>query len=103
VTLLPIAADGRKAGWEHLSDKRNPLGRVLLNAEEEYGKDNKAAARTDPEKSRGETPDEADDNAIKQTMGLQLLAPSAEANEPTTPRQGNRQRFFVTWHLIDVS
>jgi hypothetical protein len=29
---------------------------VLLNAEEEYGKDNKAAARTDPEKSRGETP-----------------------------------------------
>jgi hypothetical protein len=56
VTLLPIAADARKAGWEHLSDKRNTLSRVLLNAEEEYGKDNKAAARTDPEKSRGETP-----------------------------------------------
>ena len=43
---MPIAADGRKAGWEHLSDKRNTLSRVLLNAEEEYGKDNKAAAPT---------------------------------------------------------
>jgi hypothetical protein len=56
VTLLPIAADARKAAWEHLSDKGNTLGRVLLNAEEEYGKDDKAAARTDPEKPRGEAP-----------------------------------------------
>jgi hypothetical protein len=56
VTLPPIIADARKAGWENLSDKRNTLGRVLLNAEEEYGEDNKAAARTDPEKSRSEPP-----------------------------------------------
>jgi hypothetical protein len=38
------------------------LGCVLLNAKEEYGKDNKAAVRTDPEK---------DDNAIKQTIRVQ--------------------------------
>jgi hypothetical protein len=96
VTLLPIAADARKASWEHLSDKRNTLSRVLLNAEEEYGKDNKAAARTDPEKSRGETPDEADDNAIKQTM-----APSAYANE--RPNREIGTGFFATLHLIDGS
>jgi hypothetical protein len=69
-----------------LSDKRNTLGRVLLNAEEEYGKHNEAAARTDPEKSRGEAPDEADRDAIKQTIGVQLPAPSACALEPTAPQ-----------------
>jgi hypothetical protein len=71
VTLLPVTADARKAGREHLRDKRNTLGCVLLNAEEEYGKDHEAAARTDPEKSRREAPDEADDNAIKQTIRVQ--------------------------------
>jgi hypothetical protein len=59
---------------EHLRDKRNTLGCVLLHAEEEYGKHNKAAARTDTEKSRGEAPDEADRDAIKQTIGVQSLS-----------------------------
>jgi hypothetical protein len=57
VTLPPIIANARKAGWEDLSDKRNPLGRVLFYAEDEYGKDNEAAAWTDPEKSRSEASD----------------------------------------------
>jgi hypothetical protein len=101
MTLPPIAADARKAGREHLTDKRDPLGRVLLDPEEEYGKDNEAAARADPEKSRREAPDEADRDAIKQTMGIQLLAPSAYANE--RPNREIGTGFFATLHLIDGS
>jgi hypothetical protein len=73
VTLLPIFADAGKAGREHLRYKRNTLGRVLLDAEKEYGKHNEAAARTDPEKSRSEPSDQANRDAVKQTIGVQLL------------------------------
>ncbi len=104
MTFPPIAADARKAGWEHLCDKRNALGRVLLNAEEEYGKNNEAAARTDPEKARREAADEADRGASNKPWDVHLLAPSAYAYATPTSRSGYRQRRFSSpCDLIDVS
>ena len=103
MTLLPIVADARKAGWEHLRDKRNTLGCVLLNAEEEYGKDNKAAARTDPEKSRGETPDEADDTAIKQTIRVPTASSELTSTNLRRPRAGRSVGALPgAWHSVDV-
>jgi hypothetical protein len=73
VTLLPIAADARKAGREHLSDQRNALGRVLLGAQQQNGKHNEAAAWTGAEEPGSNAAEESDCDAIEETIGVQLL------------------------------